>query len=45
MSDIKLFQIANNKLTELEGKSVTVEKSLQTLNHKHHESFFVVTFY
>lgn len=28
MSDIKLFPISNNKVTELEGKSVTIEKTL-----------------
>ena len=44
MSDIKLFQIANNKVTELEGKSVAVEKSLQSLIEKHLESFLGVTF-
>ncbi|MFZ2325066.1 MAG: hypothetical protein WAV89_15400 [Ignavibacteriaceae bacterium] len=31
MSDIKLFQINNNKVTELEGKSVIIEKTLQTI--------------
>lgn len=31
MSDIKLFQITNNKVVELEGKSISVEKSLQPL--------------
>jgi hypothetical protein len=31
MSDIKLFQINNNKITELAGKSVTIEKTLQIL--------------
>ena len=35
MSDIKLFHINNNKVTELEGKSVTIEKSLQILIEKH----------
>lgn len=29
MSDIKLFQINSNNVTELEGKSVTIEKTLQ----------------
>ena len=44
MSDIKLFQLANNKVTELEGKSVTIEKSLQSLFEKHLVSFLGVTF-
>ena len=44
MSDIKLFQITNNRVTELEGKSVTFEKSLQSLLEKHLESFLGVTF-
>lgn len=44
MSDIKLFQISTNKVTELEGKSVTIEKSLQTLIEKHLETFLGVTF-
>ncbi len=44
MSDIKLFQISNNKVTELKGKSVTIEKSLQLLIEKHLETFLGVTF-
>lgn len=35
MSDIKLFQINNNRVTELAGKSVTIEKTLQTLFVNH----------
>lgn len=35
MSDIKLFQINTSKVTGLEGKSVTIEKTLQTLIEKH----------
>jgi type I restriction enzyme R subunit len=35
MSDIKPFQINSNKVTESEGKSVTIEKTLQTLIEKH----------
>ena len=31
MSDIKLFHILKNKITELEGRSVQIEKSLQIL--------------
>ena len=44
MSDIKLFQINSNKVTELEGKSVTIEKTLQTLIEKHLATFLGVTF-
>lgn len=44
MSDIKLFQVNNNKVTELEGKSVAIEKTLQTLIEKHLDSFLGVTF-
>lgn len=44
MSDIKLFQIKNNLVTELEGKSVTIEKSLQALIEKHLEAFLGVNF-
>lgn len=44
MSDIKLFQIRNNQVSELHGKSVEVEKSLQTLLENHLEEFLGVTF-
>ena len=44
MSDIKLFQIVNNKVIELEGKSVTIEKTLQSLIEKHLVTFLGVTF-
>ena len=44
MSDIKLFQINNNKVTELEGKSVTIEKSLQNLIETHLETFLGIKF-
>jgi predicted transport protein len=44
MSDIKLFHIAKNKITELEGKSVAVEKSLQTLIETHLEDFLGIKF-
>lgn len=44
MSDIKLFQMSNNKVIELEGKSVAVEKSLQLLIETHLESFLGITF-
>ena len=44
MSDIKLFHLKNNKVTELEGKSVTIEKSLQTLIEAHLETFLGIKF-
>ena len=44
MSDIKLFHIAKNKVTELEGKSVAVEKSLQSLIENHLEDFLGIKF-
>ena len=42
MSDIKLFHIVKNQVTELEGKSVSVEKSLQNLSETHLEEFKIV---
>ncbi|MDF9408822.1 DUF5655 domain-containing protein [Pelotomaculum isophthalicicum JI] len=44
MSDVKLFRIDGQNVYELEGKSVAVEKSLQTLIEKHLESFLGVRF-
>lgn len=44
MSDIKLFQIQNGGVQELEGKSVSVEKSLQALIEKHLEAFLGIRF-
>ncbi len=44
MSDIKLFQIAGSQVSELAGRSVAVEKSLQTLIEKHLETFFGIRF-
>jgi predicted transport protein len=44
MSDIKLFQIASDSVTELAGASVAVEKSLQVLMERHLESFLGVRF-
>ena len=43
MSDIKLFHLQDNKVQELPGKSVTVEKSLQNLIEKHLQTFLGVT--
>ncbi|MEI7845512.1 MAG: DUF5655 domain-containing protein [Chloroflexota bacterium] len=44
MSDIKLFQINGNTVSPIEGKSVAVERSLQTLIEKHMEAFLGVRF-
>lgn len=44
MSDIKLFQINGNTVSAIEGQSVAVEKSLQTLLEKHLEAFLGVRF-
>ncbi|MBK7380301.1 MAG: DUF91 domain-containing protein [Ignavibacteriales bacterium] len=44
MPDIKLFNISNNNLTELEGKSVTIEKSLQSLIEDNLETLLGVKF-
>lgn len=42
MSDIKLFRISDNKVSQVEGHSVSVEKSLQTLLESHLEAFLGV---
>jgi len=42
MSDIKLFQISGNTVASIDGQSVAVEKSLQTLIEKHLETFLGV---
>jgi len=44
MSDIKLFRITNGLVTELEGSSVALEKSLQSLIEKHLDAFLGVRF-
>jgi len=44
MSDIKLFRTANNKVEELQGRSATIEKSLQTQIERHMEKFLGVRF-
>lgn len=44
MSDIKLFKLSNQKVEEIEGKSVAVEKSLQTLIENNLETFLGVRF-
>lgn len=42
MSDIKLFRITDNQVSQVEGHSVAVEKSLQTLLENHLEAFLGV---
>lgn len=44
MADIKLFKLNGVTVTELEGQSVAVEKSLQVLIEKHLEAFLGVRF-
>lgn len=44
MSDIKLFRLNGTSVTELEGQSVAVEKSLQKLIEKHLDAFLGVRF-
>lgn len=44
MGDIKLFRISENHVSELEGVSVQLEKSLQLLIEKHLDSILAVRF-
>lgn len=44
MSDIKLFRTSNGNVSEIEGHSVALEKSLQTLIEKHLDTFLGVRF-
>lgn len=44
MSDLKLFKLAANQVTELTVSSMALEKSLQTLIEKHLDTFLGVTF-
>lgn len=44
MSDIKIFQVRGKDVSELESRSVTVEKSLQDLIEKHLDTFFGIRF-
>ncbi len=44
MGDIKLFQLANGSVIKLSGKSVAIEKSLQSLVERHLEEFLGVRF-
>ncbi len=44
MSDLKLFRTNGDDVTELEGRSVSVEKSIQTLVERHLDTFLGVRF-
>ncbi|RJX37064.1 DUF91 domain-containing protein [Paenibacillus pinisoli] len=44
MGDIKLFKLGDGRVTELEGKSVAVEKTLQTLIERHLEDMLGIRF-
>lgn len=44
MSDIKLFRTNGDTVAQLEGRSVALEKSLQTLIEKHLEVFLGIRF-
>ena len=44
MGDIKLFKINNDQVSQIEGKAVGVEKSLQQFIEKHLPSFLGVRF-
>ena len=44
MSDIKIFRLSGETVIELEGHSVSIEKSLQMLIEKHLETFLGVRF-
>ena len=44
MSDVKLFKIAKTDVQEIQGSSLSLEKSLQSLIEKHLEAFLSVKF-
>jgi RecB family endonuclease NucS len=44
MSDIKLFNISNGSVQELQGTSIAIEKTLQTLIENHLDAFLGVRF-
>jgi predicted transport protein len=44
MSDLKLFKLAANQVTELTVSSMALEKSLQSLIEKHLDTFLGITF-
>lgn len=44
MGDIKLFKLNGDKVEELTGQSVSIEKSLQHIIERHLETFLGVRF-
>jgi predicted transport protein len=44
MSDIKIFRLTTDTVSELEGRSAEIEKSLQTLIEQHLDTFLGVRF-
>ena len=44
MSDLKLFRVSTDGVVEVEGTSVTLEKSLQSLIEQHLDAFLGVRF-
>jgi predicted transport protein len=44
MSDIKLFKVSNGSVQEMQGASIAVEKTLQTLIENHLEAFLGIRF-
>jgi len=44
MSDIKLFHINGSNVTQLEGQSLSLERSLQTLIENHLDTFLGIRF-
>jgi predicted transport protein len=44
MSDIKLFKVSSGSVQELQGASIAVEKTLQTLIENHLEAFLGIRF-
>lgn len=44
MGDIKLFRVANGNVSQIEGKSAVVEKTLQSMMEKNLEDFLGVRF-
>src|SRR5256714_8473327 len=44
MSDIKLFNISNGSVQELQGTSIAIEKTLQTLIENHLDAFLGIRF-
>ena len=45
MSDLKLFNISGNNVSQLEAKSVELERSLQSLMEQNLETLLGVTFW